>query len=75
MSPSTKQAKEIDPERLYDMLLGARTAEVCTLYFKDGRTQRGALVFNQFKGTGRLINVEEEVSLDFGVDELRDIKF
>ena len=75
MSAPAKPAKELDPERIYDMLLGARTAEVCTLHFKDGRTQKGALVFNQFKGTGRLINVEEEGSLDFGVDELRDIKF
>ena len=36
---------------------------------------RGALVFNQFKGTGRLINVDDEISTDFRVDELRDLKF
>ena len=36
---------------------------------------QGALVFNQFKGTGRLINIDEELSVDFAVDELRDIKF
>ena len=57
------------------MLLGARTAALCTLSFKDGRTLRGALVFNQFKGTGRIINIDEELSVDFAVDELRDIKF
>ena len=34
----------------------------------------GALIFNQFKGTGRLINIEQEVSIDFGVDDLRDLK-
>ena len=45
------------------------------LIFKDGRIMRGALVFNQFKGTGRLINVDDEVSIDFRVDELRDLKF
>lgn len=72
---TTKKSRAIDPERLYDLLLGARTAEVCTLHFKDGRVLRGALVFNQFKGTGRLINVDEEVSVDFAVDELRDLKF
>lgn len=75
MSTSTKKTRAVDPERIYDMLLGARTADVCTLHFKDGRILRGALVFNQFKGTGRLINVDDEMSLDFGVDEIRDLKF
>jgi len=75
MSTSTKKSRAVDPERIYDMLLGARTADVCTLHFKDGRILRGALVFNQFKGTGRLINVDDEMSLVFGVDEIRDLKF
>ena len=72
---TTKKSRAVDPERLYDLLLGARTAEVCTLHFKDGRVVHGALVFNQFKGTGRIINIDEEVSVDFSVDELRDLKF
>ncbi len=75
MSTSTKKGRSIDPERIYDLLLGARTADVCTLHFKDGRVLRGALVFNQFKGTGRIINVDEETSTDFAVDELRDLRF
>jgi len=75
MATSTKKGRAIDPERIYDLLLGARTAEVCTLHFKDGRIMRGALVFNQFKGTGRLINIDDEVSTDFAVDEIRDLKF
>ena len=57
MTTGTKKNR-VDPERIYDMLLRARTAEVCTVHFKDGRVLRGALVFNQFKGTGRLINVD-----------------
>ncbi len=75
MSTSTKKGRSIEPERIYDLLLGARTADVATLHFKDGRILRGALVFNQFKGTGRIINVDEETSTDFSVDELRDLKF
>lgn len=74
-SISTKKNKAVDPERIYDLLLGARTADECTLQFKDGRQLRGALVFNEFKGTGRIINVEEESSTDFAVDDLRDLKF
>jgi hypothetical protein len=75
MSTTTKKTRGVDPERIYDLLLSARTAEVCTVHFKDGRIMRGALVFNQFKGTGRLINVDEEISLDFAVDDIRDLKF
>jgi hypothetical protein len=45
------------------------------MHFKDGRGLHGALVFNQFKGTGRLINVDQELSVDFSVDEIRDLRF
>ena len=74
MSTSSKKSPS-DSQRIYDLLLGCRTADKATLYFKDGRMLTGALVFNQFKGTGRLINIEQELSVDFAVDELRDIKF
>jgi hypothetical protein len=63
-----------DSQRLYDLLLGARTADKVTLYFKDGRVLNGALIFNHFKGTGRLINIDQELSVDFGVEDLRDLK-
>ena len=41
---------------------------------KTSRVLRGALVFNEFKGTGRLINVEEEISFDFNVDQVLDVR-
>ncbi len=63
-----------DPERLYDLLLTARTADKVTLYFRDGRVLSGALVFNPLKGTGRLINVDRETSIDFTLDKLRDVR-
>lgn len=75
MSPVSKKIRAVDMEQLYDLLLGARSAESVTLHFKDGRVLKGALVFNQFKGTGRLINVDQELSEDFSVDELRDLKY
>jgi hypothetical protein len=64
-----------DSQRLYDLLLGARTADKVTLYFRDGRVLNGALIFNPFKGTGRLINIDQEMSVDFTVDQLREVKF
>jgi hypothetical protein len=52
----------------------ARTADKVTIHFKDGRLVTGALIFNPFKGTGRIINIDQEVSLDFAIDEIRDLK-
>lgn len=70
----TMKSRTSDSERIYDLLLGARTADKGTLYFKDGRVLQGALIFNQFKGTGRVINIDQELSVDFAIDELRDLK-
>ncbi len=64
-----------DSQRIYDLLLTARTADKVTLYFRDGRVLSGALVFNPLKGTGRVINIDHETSVDFRLDQLRDVRF
>ena len=71
---SPKKNRELIPEKIYDILLNARTADKITMHFKDGRVVHGALIFNPFKGTGRLINIEQELSVDFTVDDIRDLK-
>jgi hypothetical protein len=75
MSTASKKNRELVPERIYDMLLSARTADKVTMHFKDGRIVAGALIFNPFKGTGRVINIDQEVSVDFAIDDIRDLKF
>jgi hypothetical protein len=75
MSTTSKKSRALDTDKIYDLLLGARTADLVTVHFKDGRMIRGALIFNQYKGTGRLINIDKEVSVDFDIGELRDLKF
>ncbi len=75
MATSTsKKNRHLSPERIYDALMTSRTADEITLAFKDGRVLNGAMVFNHLKGTGRLINVDEETSIDFEVSELRDVR-
>jgi hypothetical protein len=74
MSTTSKKNREMGPGRIYDMLLSARTADKITVHFKDGRVVHGALIFNPYKGTGRVINIDQEVSIDFAVDEIRDLK-
>ncbi len=75
MSTTSRKSRQLVPEKIYDMLLNARTADKVTMHFKDGRIVNGALIFNPFKGTGRLINIDQEFSVDFGIDDIRDLKF
>ena len=75
MSTTSKKNREMLPGKIYDMLLSARTADKVTMHLKDGRVVHGALIFNPFKGTGRVINIEHEVSIDFAIDDIRDLKF
>ncbi|MAF66507.1 MAG: hypothetical protein CMJ84_12725 [Planctomycetes bacterium] len=74
MTTSAKKSRELLPEKIYDVLLNLRTAAKLTIHFKDGRVVQGALIFNPFKGTGRLINIDQEQSVDFSVDDIRDLK-
>ncbi len=61
-------------ERIYDLLMNARQADWVELNLDDGRSVKGAIIFNEFKGTGRLINVDDEISMDFNVDQVLDVK-
>lgn len=61
-------------DRIYDLLMNARQADWVTLNLDDGSSLSGAIIFNEFKGTGRLINVDEEISFDFNVDQVVDVK-
>lgn len=63
------------PEKLYDSMFAARTADKVTLYFRDGRAVQGSLVFNPLKGTGRVIDPDKELSIDFALDQIRELKF
>jgi hypothetical protein len=72
---TTTSTKTLVPEKIYDMLHNARTADKVTVHFKDGRVIAGALIFNPFKGTGRLIDVEKEASIDFAIEDIRDLRF
>jgi hypothetical protein len=41
---STKKNREMAPGKIYDMLLGIRTADKVTVHFKDGRVVQGKSV-------------------------------
>ncbi len=61
-------------ERMYDLLMNARQAAWVSLTLENGKALEGAIIFNEFKGTGRLINVDQEISYDFRVEQVADVK-
>ena len=75
-SGMTVERRTLKPsrEQVYDLLMNARQAAWVELRMEDGRCLSGAIIFNEFKGTGRLINVEQEISLDFNVDQVINVK-
>ena len=54
--------------------MNARQSSWVTLQFHDGESLAGAIIFNEYKGTGRIINIDEEFSRDFHASEIRDVK-
>jgi hypothetical protein len=71
---SSRASRQMIPEKIYDALVSARTADKVTLFFRDGRAVSGALIFNPFKGSGRVIDIEKESSVDFEIDQIRDLR-
>ena len=73
-STVVRKARQMTQEKIYDALQGARTADKVTVHFKDGRAATGALIFNPFKGSGRVIDVDREMSIDFAIESIRELK-
>ena len=71
---SDRNTARLTRDEVYDLLMNARQAEWVELSLEDGRSLSGAIIFNEFKGTGRLINVDDEFSYDFNVDQVTDVK-
>jgi len=74
MTAKSTAAKRPSRAQIYDLLMNARQADSVELHFHSGKSMTGAIIFNEFKGTGRLINIDEEVSFDFRVEDLQDVK-
>ena len=66
---------QLDREEIFDLLMNARQSDWVELELRDGRTLGGAIIFNEFKGTGRLINIDDEISVDFRADDILTVKF
>ncbi len=74
LSRNTDSSFELDREEIFDLLMNARQADWVELEMVSGQKLSGAIIFNEFKGTGRLINIDDEISVDFRVDDITSVK-
>lgn len=71
----------VPPHELPDVLeLVRRLKEARTRYnvrirFKDGREESGAVTYVERLGRGRIIDVDREFAMDFGIHELAEIEY
>ncbi len=42
--------------------------------FLDGKTVEGAILYNDAKGVGKVINVEKEFSVEFRVEQIAEVR-
>jgi hypothetical protein len=73
-STTSRKKRGHSLEKVYDLLMNARQSSWVTLQFHSGNSISGAIIFNEYKGTGRIINIDEEFSRDFHASEIRDVK-
>jgi hypothetical protein len=72
--PLPERPPRLNRDQVFDLLMNARQQDWVELSLEDGRSLSGAILFNEFKGTGRLINVDEEFTYDFNVDQVLNVK-
>ena len=61
-------------ERLLKSLKKAARSDIVSLTFKDGKTIEGAVLFNEVKKSGKIINIVEEISVDFEMEEVSRVR-
>lgn len=60
---------DLNFEIISNLRAATREAKVA-VEFRDGKCVEGAILFNESKGVGKVINIDEEVSVDFRVEQL-----
>ena len=70
-----KRLRNLTPEKAHEALAASRSADHVRVFLHDGRILDGAVLFNEFKGTARIINIVREVSIDIRVEDVRDVRY
>ncbi|MEQ8765431.1 MAG: hypothetical protein RL885_15990 [Planctomycetota bacterium] len=62
-------------DKIFQRLVKGKQKDHVTLVLHDGRVVDGMIIFNELKRVGRLINVNKEISIDYSVEEVREVRF
>lgn len=57
-------------DEIASALREATRREKVSVEFRDGKRVEGAVLFIESKGVGKVINVDEEISVDFRIDQI-----
>ena len=68
-----RQRRKRTPSVLEQLISGCE-AERVAVHFVDGQVREGALLYNAIKRSGKLINIDDEFSIDFDTAEVKTIK-
>lgn len=71
---ASRPSKRKRSPTVLEQLISGCDAERVAVRFVDGRLLEGALLFNPIKRSGKLINVDQEFSLDFEPMEVKEIR-
>lgn len=77
MTTSTSVARRRKRRRapsVLEQLISGCDAERVAVHFLDGTVREGALLYNAIKQSGKLINIDDEFSLDFEPANVKSIK-
>lgn len=61
-------------DTLLQNLKKAARSDKVSLFFKNGKMVEGAILFNEIKKSGKIINIVEEISLDFEMSDVLKVK-
>lgn len=61
-------------DTLLQSLKKAARSDIVSLTFKNGKTIEGAILFNEIKKSGKIINIVEEISVDFDIDDVSRVR-
>ncbi len=68
------EVMEMTRQAIIAELRKAIREEKVNVEFRDGKVVEGAILFNESKGCGKVINIDKEISVDFRLDQIAAIR-
>jgi hypothetical protein len=69
-----RQVVKMSRQAIINALRKATREDKVNVEFRDGKVVEGAILFNEIKGCGKVINVDKEISVDFSLDQISAVR-